>query len=66
MQELEPNGAALSHINRRIRSRSHKAMRLRQLLLQTDVQHNKHVSKRGSGTVFSIVVDPSRIILVEP
>jgi hypothetical protein len=33
-------------------------MRLRQLLLRTDVQHNKHVSKRGDVTVFSSVVEP--------
>jgi hypothetical protein len=49
MQELEPYGAALSHISGW--SRSRKAMRLRQLLLRIDVQHNKHVSKRGGGTV---------------
>jgi hypothetical protein len=39
-------------------SRSRKAMRLRQLLLRSYVQHNKHVSKRSGGTVFSSVVDP--------
>jgi hypothetical protein len=33
-------------------------MRLRQLLLRTDVQHYKHVSKRCGGTVFSSVVEP--------
>jgi hypothetical protein len=33
-------------------------MWLRRLLIQTDVQHNKHVSKWGGGTVFSSVVEP--------
>jgi hypothetical protein len=56
MQELELYGAALSHIIGW--SRSHKAMRLRQLLLRTDVQHNKHILKRDGGTVFSSVVEP--------
>jgi hypothetical protein len=56
MQELEPYGAASSHIIGW--SRSRKAMQLRQLLLRTDVQHNKHVSKPGGGTVFSSVVEP--------
>jgi hypothetical protein len=36
-------------------SRSCKPM---QLLLRTDVQHDKHVSKRGGGTVFPSVVEP--------
>jgi hypothetical protein len=56
MQELEPYGTASSHIIGG--SRTRKAMRLRQLLLRTDVQHNKHVSKRDGGTVFSSVVEP--------
>jgi hypothetical protein len=56
MQKLEPYGAALSHIIGW--SWSRKAMRLRQLLLRTDIQHNKHVSKQGGGTVFSSVVEP--------
>jgi hypothetical protein len=64
MQELEPYGAASSHISGW--SRSRKAMRLRQLLLRTDVQHNKHVSKRGGGTVFRMLWSRSLIILVEP
>jgi hypothetical protein len=56
MQELERYLAALSHII--AWSQSHKAMRLQQLLLRTDVQHNKHVSKRDGGTVFPSVVEP--------
>jgi hypothetical protein len=64
MQEQETHGAASSHIIGW--SRSRKAMRLRQLL-RTDVQHNKHVSKRGvAGLFFPVLWSRSRIILVEP